>query len=146
MNKWSSIYLHLARACNTLTELTGTECIEGLFIAGNLTTFADGGEWDSPIPLVVAAMEVVADSPGTRTCLNLLTARCNRSKRKVSPSKNKTPSLSLYSSWFPSNVTFGLPGRLLWNSTVTRLSLFFCREPAWVLSMDAGLNSSATSK
>ena len=36
-----------------------------------------------------------ADSPGSRTCLNLFTARCNRSNRKVSPSKNKTASLSL---------------------------------------------------
>ena len=151
----------------------------------DLMTLGDGVDCDSaPIPVVVAAKLTAADSPGTRTCLNPLTALCNLSRRKVSPSKNKTPRsrvrvavsshctgedkachwhpspdpaqsgsslhwirpLSLYSSWLPSNVTFGLPGWLLWNSTVTRLSLVLCRDPAWVLSIDAGSNSSVTSK
>ena len=98
----------------------------------------------TPLPITLTLLLAFEDSPGSLTCRRLFTALCNLSNLKLFPSKKITPSRSLQSSLFPWNETLGLPAWLLQKSTVTLFSAFLNSVPGRVVSIDAGLNSSAT--
>lgn len=124
-----------------LTDTAGYELLPTWIVFGALATGDNRGSTASAEEAAAAAA-AAADSPGCRTWRSGFTARCSRSRRKVSPSKNNTASFSLQSSLFPSNMTLGFPNWLLWNSTLTLFSFVLRNEPALLLSIEAGLKSS----